>query len=179
EFSDPNANHLALHSTRATKEPLNERSALGLTAAIPALADGAEHTVRLHYFPGTLTVFMDDMQRPVMRVPVNLEEELLLEDGLAWVGFTASNASGKQMQFIESWLFDADTSALPPLGLMGDVNGDGKLDAVDASVLLEAILGLQVLGQPSATLADVDHSGAIDLKDLRGVLSTAAWAASR
>lgn len=55
------------------------------------MADRAAHVALIVYEPGDLRVYVDDFETPVLSVVVDLAETLALEDGKAYVGFTASS----------------------------------------------------------------------------------------
>ena len=55
---------------------------------------------------------------------------------------------------------------------LGDVNADGKVDAVDARWVLQAAAGMRTL--ENATAADVNRDGKIDAVDARWILQAAA-----
>ena len=63
-------------------------------------------------------------------------------------------------------------------GLLGDVDGNGVVDLIDASLLNRYVLGLVGANDLDLTVADVDASGNIDLIDviciMRMVLSIGA-----
>jgi CHRD domain-containing protein/lectin family protein len=97
---DPNGNHISVQ-TRGT-EPNNANTDFSLgyttqgTPAIPLFADGSVHTTKVAYKPGTLTISLDDLTKPVLTVPVDLGTKLSLDEGKAWVGFTG--ATGRRFQ---------------------------------------------------------------------------------
>ena len=65
------------------------------------------------------------------------------------------------------------TESIPMLtGLLGDVNADGKVDAVDARWVLQAAAGMRTL--ENMTAADVNADGKIDAVDARWILQAAA-----
>jgi hypothetical protein len=76
-------------------------------------SDGAVHTVKIVYLPGNLRVFLDDLANPVMTVYLNLEKLLNLDNGRAWVGFTAASGSDWQCHDLVSWTFDSTPASLP------------------------------------------------------------------
>ena len=59
-----------------------------------------------------------------------------------------------------------------PTVTLGDVNADGKVDAVDARWVLQAAAGMRTL--ENATAADVNGDGKIDAVDARWILQAAA-----
>lgn len=57
---------------------------------------------------GVLAVYLDDMDSPVLSVPLRIESSLGLSHGRAWVGFTA--ATGElvwQTHDVLSWHFES------------------------------------------------------------------------
>jgi hypothetical protein len=70
-------------------------------------SDGQVHTARLVYVPGNLQVFMDDLENPLMTVYVNLAKVMNLDNGCAWVGFTAGTGDGWQNHDLISWDFSS------------------------------------------------------------------------
>ena len=74
---------------------------------------------------GTISVFVDDLLDPLFIAPINLGTTLDLENGRAWVGFTAATGdSFWQTHDILSWQFRGTRQTLPyhPPTV---VNGDG------------------------------------------------------
>ena len=93
-LGDPNDNHISVQTRGAEPNNANTDFSLGYTTqgtpTIPLFADGSVHTTKVVYKPGTLTVFLDDLTKPVLTVPVDLGTKLSLDNGQAWVGFTAA-----------------------------------------------------------------------------------------
>lgn len=57
---------------------------------------------------GLLSVFLDDMDTPVLSVPLRLESSLELHHGRAWVGFTAATGERTwQTHDILRWSFSS------------------------------------------------------------------------
>jgi len=130
---DPYHNHVAVMTRGAKAPALASHSAsLGTTVNVPNLSDGERHFVRVTYNPsfvvedvahksfksgsylldlmrdyehglGSLKVFVDDVSTPALTVPINLDAFLDLDNGRAWVGFTAS--TGRSMQNHDVWSF--------------------------------------------------------------------------
>jgi Bacterial lectin len=116
-LGDPNGNHISVQ-TRGT-EPNNANTDFSLgyttqgTPAIPLFADGRVHTTKVAYKPGTLTIFLDDLTKPVLTVPVDLGTKLRLDEGKAWVGFTG--ATGRRFQAHDILSFSlVGTEEAPP-----------------------------------------------------------------
>jgi glucose/arabinose dehydrogenase len=113
--SDPSDNHVSVHTRGALPNSAMESASIGLSSAIPDLSDGAVHTVRIDYTPGVLFVFVDDLQTPRVAAPLDLATTLPLDQGRAWVGFTAATGGAAQNHDIRSWSL---TEGPPP--------GDGR-----------------------------------------------------
>lgn len=104
--SDANSNHIAVHTLGTDPNTAHATARLG-SANIPYLmANDGTHVVRISYVPGELNVFLDDLDEPRLTVAVDLATKLRLDDGNAWVGFTASTAPGfRQSNDIMNWFF--------------------------------------------------------------------------
>jgi hypothetical protein len=72
------------------------------------MGNGKVHTGQVSYLPGLLSVSLDG--RPVLSIPIDLENELGLNGGQATVGLTAGTGSAFQNHDILSW--DLTMSAL-------------------------------------------------------------------
>lgn len=59
------------------------------------LVDRREHVALIRYEPGKLEVYVDGFYKPVLTTEINLEEVLVLDNGKAWIGFTAGTDDGK------------------------------------------------------------------------------------
>ncbi len=106
-FGDATPNHISVHSGGPFANSAHEDYSLGSTGAIPALDDTQVHTAYLRYTPGTLEVFLDDLETPQLTVWVDLAATLSLNDGYAWVGFTSSTGSSWERHDILNWAFSA------------------------------------------------------------------------
>lgn len=71
-------------------------------------SDGLVHVARILYVPGNLQVYLDDMVNPLMTVYVNLARVMDLDEGRAWVGFTAACGADWQNQDVLSWSFTSN-----------------------------------------------------------------------
>jgi hypothetical protein len=114
--NDPNGNHISVQTRGTDQNSENHNYSLGVATAIPNLADGNAHTVRVLYTPGTLQVYLDDMRKPVLSVPYRFDSGgtylsggvapgLSLESGTAWVGFTAATGNYQANHDILNWSF--------------------------------------------------------------------------
>lgn len=79
-------------------------------------SDGRVHTVRIVYVPNSLQVYLDDLDNPRMTVYVNLAKVMDLDQGRAWVGFTAASGADWQNHDLISWAFDSTADATEPNG---------------------------------------------------------------
>jgi Bacterial lectin len=102
ELGDPADNHISVQTRGTLPNSADPTFSLGSTTAIPLLADGNVHTTKVAYVPGTLTIFLDDLTKPVLTVPVDLGITLSLDNGEAWIGFTAATGGRSQAHDILS-----------------------------------------------------------------------------
>jgi hypothetical protein len=70
------------------------------------MSDGNPHTVKIAYTTGTLSVFIDDLEQPVLTIRVDLDTLLKLDRGMAWVGITAGTGGSYENHDILSWSFE-------------------------------------------------------------------------
>jgi hypothetical protein len=116
-LGDPNDNHISVQTRGKEANNANTDFSLGYTTqgtpTIPLFADGSVHTTKVVYKPGTLTIFLDDFTKPVLTVPVDLGTTLRLDNGKAWVGFTAATGKRAQAHDIHTFSFVAAEEAPP------------------------------------------------------------------
>ena len=121
ERGDPNDNHVSVQTRGTLPNSADSTFSLGFTTqgppAIPLLADGRVHTTKVVYVPGTLRIFLDDLTKPVLTVPVDLGTILSLDNGQAWVGFTAATGRRSQAHDILSFSFVGTAAAQPGVGI--------------------------------------------------------------
>ncbi|MBC8097225.1 MAG: hypothetical protein H7Y43_15580 [Akkermansiaceae bacterium] len=72
--------------------------------------DGKVHTVKIRYAPGTLTVYLDDLNTPLLTVPLNLAELITLDNGRGWVGLTAGTGADYYNHDLLNWSFTSTGS---------------------------------------------------------------------
>src|ERR671915_94931 len=128
ELGDPNDNHISVQSRGTLPNSANPTFSLGSTTTVPLLADGNVHRAKVAYVPGTLTIFLDDLTKPVLTVPVDLGTTLSLDNGEAWIGFTAATGGRSQAHDILSFSFAGTEEAQskdPGGGDGGSGGGDG------------------------------------------------------
>jgi Bacterial lectin len=106
---DHNDNHISVQTRGTLPNSADTDFSLGFTTqgtpAIPLFADGSVHTTKVAYKPGTLTIFLDDMAKPLLTVSVDLGTTLSLDNRQAWVGFTAATGRRAQAHDIHSFSF--------------------------------------------------------------------------
>ena len=132
---DPYHNHVAVMTRGAKAPALaTHDAAIGTSVTVPNLSDGERHVVRVVYDPdfvpedashksfrggaylldlmrdykhglGTMKVFIDDLADPVLTVPINLAAFMDLDNGRAWVGFTAATGRSMQNHDVQSFSF--------------------------------------------------------------------------
>ncbi len=120
---DPVGDHISVQTDGTGTSRIDHAYSLG-TAALPfELDDGKTHSATIRYVPGTLAIFLDDSAEPALTVSVELAAILELDQGRAWVGFTAGTGSNYQTHDVLSWEFrplvnqesaDAFLRAYPP-----------------------------------------------------------------
>ena len=103
---------VAVTSCGGEQKPEALGHGLGAATGIELFSDGKVHTARVRYVPGSVLVFLDDLQKPLLTAAVKLEEFVPFKDGLAWVGITASTGGSSQNQDILSWSFQEPAGPL-------------------------------------------------------------------
>lgn len=96
--SDPDNNHISIHTNGVGANSADEAFSLGSTSAIPNISDGAVHFVRIGSFLGTMTVELDGVI--VLTVPVSLTPALDAS-AKAYFGFTAATGAGYEEHDID------------------------------------------------------------------------------
>jgi len=88
-------------------------------------------------------------------------------------GIAAILHNGSNISVPGQWVFQVNTSVIPPPVLIGDINNDNVINAVDARLVLEALVELP----PAihfASAGDVNADGIIDNRDSIVLLAVAA-----
>lgn len=124
--SDTSANELSIHTNGTGPNNAHEDFSIGRTTPAFNLSDGAIHTMRVLYVPGTLSVFIDNLTTPLLSVPYDFQTGgtrlsgpsvggLNLPNASAWVGFTATtganNLNERVKIFSWSWTSTAGQDA--------------------------------------------------------------------
>ncbi len=103
---DPDNNHISVQTNGLGPNNAAIEYSLGYTTGgIPNMSDEEVHSVKIEYYPGTMDVYLDDMINPALSVSVDLDSLLGLDDGKAWVGFTAGVGASWENHDILTWSF--------------------------------------------------------------------------
>lgn len=78
-------------------------------------------------------------------------------------------SSAAQPEYFYSNLMKIKLGEMEPVGLKGDVNGDGSVDISDANIAINIILGSS--SQSSYPAADVNGDGSVDISDVNIVIN--------
>jgi hypothetical protein len=116
---DPNGNYVSVQTRGVLPNDSSLTYSLGYATLDPYLylKDGYVHTARIQYSPGTLSVFVDDLV--TLTVSLDLGGTLDLDNGRAWVGFTAGTGEAYENHDILSWSFTPEPATLSLLALGG------------------------------------------------------------
>ena len=123
-FGDPDSNHVSVQTLLDQPNTFEPIASLGLNGNIPELVSGNVMRCRVEYVPGEMKVYVDDLMTPALTVAVDLED-LGLDNGTAWVGFTSSTGGAFASHDIISWTMEAGTFCY------ADCDGGGTLDIFD------------------------------------------------
>jgi hypothetical protein len=134
--------HVSVHSQGISANSYDHSLSLGSSSNIPSLRDGAVHTVRIIYDPGSVFIYIDDMETPRLVVPVDLTDLLALDNGTAWVGLTAATGGAYQNHDISLWRFGPrDGSGTPFIALVEPGFGAAIQTGSTAIAVTVAMLG--------------------------------------
>ncbi|QDV09583.1 Legume lectin domain protein [Planctomycetes bacterium Poly30] len=106
---DPSDNHVSIQSGGAGAVSPNIGQSLAETSTLVDLNNGSIRTIRIEYVPGLLQVFVDNAVT-TLQVELDINSQLSLSDGTAWVGFTAGTSGVTQRHEVLSWTFDEQSS---------------------------------------------------------------------
>lgn len=100
------ANHVAIHTMGSEPNTSHARSKVAHAALDPVrLYDRRAHIALIRYVPGTLSIFVDNLQDPVLVATVDLDGVLNPNSGTAYVGFTASTEGLYADHLIHAWTY--------------------------------------------------------------------------
>jgi hypothetical protein len=132
DLQDPDANHISVQTRGTVANNAHHQYSLGCVTPVNNMSDGNPHRVRISYVPGTLRVWLDFGQAPLLEVPLRLEQTLMLSNGYAWVGFTAGTGNSAAEHSILTWTFWEGWAP-------GDLNCDGLVDFGDINPFVFAM----------------------------------------
>ncbi|MBL8764122.1 MAG: hypothetical protein JNM07_07625 [Phycisphaerae bacterium] len=102
--SDPPGCHISVHIAGANgAASVSEHTSIALSSFDDDFNDDRPHTVIIDYTPGTLSVYFDRADQPVVTVELDLESTVELRDGKAFVGLVASTSDSRQNHDILTW----------------------------------------------------------------------------
>jgi hypothetical protein len=146
-------NHVAIH-TKGTGLNSIVYSDAGLGYGTPNfyIADGNEHTARIVYSAvnHTIKIYLDGSSQATATAPLNLSTTLSLNQGRAWVGFTAATGGAVSSHDILSWDYQVDfvgsiqalraaVTALVTSGVALPADGQSLYAKLDAAIAAIAI----------------------------------------
>jgi len=97
---------IAVTSCGGEQNPAELGDPLGTVTGEDLFSDGKIHTALVRYLPGKLLVFLDDLEKPLLKVSLKLESFLPAKDDRVWAGFTASTGDDSQNVDILNWSFN-------------------------------------------------------------------------
>ncbi len=110
EYGDPSAflYHVGIQSNGAgaNSSDHNANIAVHTPPAGANFADGAIHTATITYDGATLKLFLDGGSTAIASAPVNLASLLTLDNGSAYIGFTAATGAAQENSDILSWTWN-------------------------------------------------------------------------
>jgi hypothetical protein len=102
---DLDNNHIGVHSRGTAVNSGDETASLGRVTPVTDMSDQSVHTALVRYKVGLLQVYLDELQNPLLEVPVDLGALLSLNNGAAWVGLTAATGGQYEIHDILMWSF--------------------------------------------------------------------------
>ncbi len=100
---DPNNNFVSVQSAGTAPNSADISFSLGYTTNIPRLVNDSIHTAKILYVPDSMQIFIDNLTIPVLTVHVKIDSLLNLNNGKAWVGFSASTGAETETAYILNW----------------------------------------------------------------------------
>lgn len=126
---------IAVVAGRSPVDPLSPYDSIASATNQVMFADQKIHTAEIVYKPGRLQVFLDDLENPLFTVNVDMAVAMNLDQGRAWVGFTAATGADYYNQDVLSWSFaSSNDPAGSPESLIPTAAPQTETGAVAASV---------------------------------------------
>ncbi len=108
---DPAVDHIGFHSRGALPNSADEAYAYAVSPAeadnAHGLSDGKPHRIYVRYTDHALSVLIEPHTSWSPNLAIDLDSYLGLQDGEAWVGFTASNSPGTETHDLLEWTFSS------------------------------------------------------------------------
>ena len=120
----------------------------------------AENYVNCYYLDGTLSGESSSTGVSGLGTAKTADELKALAEPLG-EAFTADTANINGGYPILTW----QTTVTPPAGVLGDVNGDGEVDIIDAMLVYAHVNAKKLLADDARRLADVNGDGEVDIID--------------
>jgi hypothetical protein len=112
-FGDRNGNHVSVHTTGTGMNSASESYSIASNTDIPNLSDGRPHTVTIEYVNHAMRIYLDGCAGLLLALPLDIERRILLDNGRAWVGFTAATGSAWERHVLHSWVFNGHPLPTP------------------------------------------------------------------
>ncbi len=174
-FSDLSGNEISVHTGGTGDNSQSEGFSIGRVSPTITFSNAAQHVARIRYFPGTLSVYLDDLVNPVLVVPYDFTNGgtyilspggpigglALQPGGQAWVGFTAATGGSYENYDLLNWTFESSLLLTATTGGAG--TGDLNL----------ALYGLPAATTDGFTLITLDTSGALGTGPTFGIFPDA------
>jgi len=173
---DLSANEVSVHTNGTGDNSNYESSALAHVSPTIGLSDGQVHILRVHYVPGTLEVYLDDLTTPLLSMVYDFGTGgnwvgggavgglSLLSGGKAWIGFSAATGGAWENHDVLSWEWNSSggpgtvycsgdgTGSACPCGNFG-ASGEGCGNSMGPGGVLDSA------GSASVALADLQLKG--------------------
>ncbi|MBX3358716.1 MAG: hypothetical protein KF745_09830 [Phycisphaeraceae bacterium] len=124
DWADLDSNHVSIQSRGLLANNPSQDYSLGAAPVLTSMSDGAVHTARVLYVPGTMRVYVDNLTTPLVTSNIDLGSLLSLDAGTAWVGLTAATGGATDVQSHEILSWNMAVS-VPAPGMAGALAGVG------------------------------------------------------
>ncbi len=137
EYGDHNRFHLCLLTRGTLINNPNHTNAIFTSGSLASAPDTNIHLIRLTYNYGKIKIYFEDTTQALGTTYLNLNTELNLDSGRAWVGFTAATGGiGWQTHDILFWSFDTLIRPLhEPVIIIGGIMTSPLYDSEDSILL--------------------------------------------
>lgn len=114
----PFSYHISVQTRWMKPNTASVQHSLGWAPA-PKIDDGKVHTAIIEYQSNILKVYVDTCSFPLLQIPIDIQSNLKLLNGKAWVGLTAATASSFQLHEILQWKFNPAGITVMDSGMCG------------------------------------------------------------